>query len=78
MILRMKVVTGKVVQGKVVVEGQPLEEGAVVTILAREREETFDLTPDEEAELLPAIAEADRGETLPGEQVLQGLPRRRT
>lgn len=73
----MKVATGKVVEGKVVVEGASLEEGSVVTVLARERGETFELSPEEEAELLLSIAEADRGETLSGEQVLQSLPHRR-
>jgi hypothetical protein len=36
----MRVTTAKVVEGKVVVEGLPLEEGAVVTVLARERSRT--------------------------------------
>jgi hypothetical protein len=78
MIIAMKVATGKVVEGKVVVEGVTLEEGSVVTVLAREGEGTFELTPEEEAELLLSIAEADRGETVSGEEVLEGLPRRRT
>jgi len=70
----MRVTTGKVVEGKVVVEGPPLEEGAVVTVLARESEETFRLSPEEEAELLLAIGEADRGETVSLEEVLGKLP----
>jgi hypothetical protein len=78
MITAMKVATGKVVEGKVVVEGVTLEEGSVVTVLAREPEGTFELTPEEEAELLLSIAEADRGETVSGEEVLESLPRRRT
>ena len=56
----MKVVKGKVVSGKVVVEGS-LPEGATVTVLAPEGD-LFTLTPDEEAALLTAISEADRGE----------------
>ena len=72
----MKVATGRVVEGKVVVEGVALEEGSVVTVLAREAEETFELTPEEEAELLLSFAEADRGETVSGEEVLENLPRR--
>jgi hypothetical protein len=70
----MRITTGKVVEGKVVVEGLPLQEGALVTVLARESEETFLLTPDEEAELLLSIEEADRGETFSAEEVLDGLP----
>jgi hypothetical protein len=72
----MKLATGVVVGGKVVVEGLPLEEGTRVTVLAREPEESFDLTPDEETELLLSIGEADRGETLSAEEVLEGLRRR--
>ena len=78
MIIAMKVATGRVVEGKVVVERITLEEGSIVTVLAREAEETFELTAEEEAELLLSIAEADRGETVSGEEVLKGLPRRRT
>lgn len=70
----MRVTTGKVIEGKVVVEGLPLEEGAVVTVLARESEETFRLSPEEEAELLLSMEEADRGETVSLEEVLEKLP----
>ena len=73
----MRVATGRVIDGKVVIEGPPLEEGSRVTVLARDREETFQLSPDEESELLLSIAEADRGESLPGEDVLSSLPRGR-
>ena len=58
----MKVATGIVVDGKVVVEGEPLAEGSVVTVVAREDDEGFDVTPEEEAALVEAIAQADRGE----------------
>jgi len=51
-----------------------LEEGAVVTALARESDETFCLSPEEEAELLLSIEEADRGETVSMEEVLEKLP----
>jgi predicted transcriptional regulator len=36
----------------------------------------FTLTAEEEAELLLSIAEADRGETIPAEEVLAKLARR--
>ncbi len=71
----MKIATGKVVGGKVVIDGASLEEGASVTILARDEEKGFRLTPEEEAELLLSIAEADRGETIPAEEVLKRLAR---
>jgi len=73
----MKLATGRVVEGKVVVDGPPFEEGTVVTVLSREGEETFELTPEQEAELLLSIAEADRGDTVSDAEVLRGLPRRR-
>jgi hypothetical protein len=69
----MKIVSGKVIAGRIVVEGEPLEEGSTVTVLAPERDETFVLDSDAEAALLTAIAEADRGETITGEQLLNEL-----
>ena len=74
----MKVMTGKVVGGIVVVEGVALDEGASVTVLAQDGEEGFTLSAEEEAELLLSIAEADRGETISAEEVLERLARRRT
>lgn len=73
----MRIATGKVVGGKVVVDGAPLEEGTSVTVLARDDEGGFTLTPEEEAELLLSIAEADRGETVSAEEVLEKLASRR-
>jgi len=35
----MKVASGRVVAGRIVVEGEPLEEGCTVTVLAPERDE---------------------------------------
>jgi hypothetical protein len=73
----MKIATGKVVDGKVVLEGVALDEGASVTVLARDDEGGLDLTPEQEAELLLSIAEADRGETISADEVLAKLARRR-
>lgn len=72
----MKIATGKVVGGKVEVEGASFEEGTSVTVLARDEEGGVALTPEEEAELLLAIAEADRGELVSAEEVLAELARR--
>lgn len=71
----MRVATGKVIDGRVVVEGTAFDEGAVVTILARDDDETFDLSSEQEAELLIAIAEAERGELIPADQLLKNLRR---
>ena len=75
-LLPMKIATGKVVGGKVVVEGVTLKEEASVTVLARDGDGGFTLSPEEEAELLLSIAEADRGETISAEEVLAKLARR--
>jgi len=69
----MKIATGRVVGGKVVVEGASLEEGSSVTVLARDDENGFTLSPEEEAELLLSIAEADRDETISAEELLARL-----
>ncbi len=71
----MKVATGIVVDGKVVVEGEPLAEGTVVTVVAREDDEAFDVSPEEEAALLAAIAEADRGELVSWKELREQLRR---
>jgi hypothetical protein len=71
----MQVTTGIVVDGKVVVEGDPLPDGTVVTILARDAEETFEVPPELEAELLESIAQADRGETISADEVIERLRR---
>ena len=67
----MRVVTGKVVDGKVVVEGDPLEEGSTVTVLAPEDDDDFELTAEQEAILLKAIEEADQGDFIEGDQLLR-------
>ena len=72
----MKMATGKVVGGMVILEGVSLEEGTSVTVLANDDEAGFDLTPEQEAELLLSIAEADCGETVSAEEVLAKLARR--
>ena len=69
----MKVATGKVVSGKIIVDGDSFEEGSTVTVLATENGETFELSADDEAALLAAIEEAERGDVIDGEQFLRGL-----
>jgi hypothetical protein len=69
----MRVTSGRVVSGRVVVESEPLPEGSIVTILSREADETFHLDEPAEHELLQSIAQADRGEVIPAEEVLKSL-----
>jgi hypothetical protein len=71
----MKLATGTVVGGKVVLEGQPFPEGMVVTVLGREVGDTFEVPADLEAELVEYLAEADRGETITADELLQRLRR---
>jgi hypothetical protein len=41
----------------------------------REDDEAFELTPEEEEELLESIKHIERGEFVPGEHLLERLPR---
>lgn len=72
----MWIASGKVVAGKIEIEGEPLPEGTLVTLLARDSDESFEVDDELKAELLASIAEADRGELIPAEDVLEGLRRR--
>ena len=71
----MQLATGTVIDGKVVLEGATLPEGTVVTVLARDSKETFDLPPELEAELAASIAQADRGETVTAAELFERLRR---
>jgi diadenosine tetraphosphate (Ap4A) HIT family hydrolase len=75
MISAMQLTSGIVVGGKVVVEGDPLPDGTVVTILARDADEAFEVPPELEAELLESLAEAARGETISADEVIERLRR---
>jgi hypothetical protein len=69
----MQVATGTVVNGKIVLEGVSLTEGAVVTVVTRGADESFSLTESQETELLAAMAEIERGEYLSLEELLHSL-----
>ena len=71
----MQFATGTVVDGKVVVQGAVLPEGAIVAILARESDETFEVPADLEADLQASIAEAERGDTITSEELFARLRR---
>lgn len=71
----MRVTTGRVVNGRIEVPDEELAEGLVVTILAPEARGTFTLGPEAEAALLASIKEADRGDTISGEEFLRELRR---
>ena len=69
----MRIATGKVVGGHVIVEGEPLLEGAAVTVLVAD-EPTFTLSAEDKAVLIQSIAQADRGELLNANDILDQLP----
>lgn len=71
----MKVATGTVIDGKVVVEGVSLAEGSTVTVLLRGDDEPFDLSIEDEEALLESVAEIERGEFITGEQLIERLRR---
>ena len=60
----MLITTGKVSGGAIEVEPGSLPEGATVTILASEDNEVFQLSSEDEARLLDAVAEAERGDVV--------------
>jgi hypothetical protein len=72
----MIITTGRVRSGKIEIDDAALPEGAKVTVLAREGEETFELGPEDEASLLAAIAEAERGESVSATEVLRKIRRK--
>ena len=73
--LRMKIATGTVVDRKIVVDDPELKDGMDVFILARDTEDNVRLSTEELAELEAGIAEADRGEIIPGDEFFARLRR---
>ena len=68
----MAIASGKVVGGRVELDSA-LPEGASVTVLAPEGDETFEADADTERMLVDSIAQCDRGETIPLTQLLGEL-----
>ena len=71
----MQIASGTIVGGKVVVEGFSLAEGTVVTVLARGDEIALRLPPQQEAERLNALDEADREEGISADELFARLRR---
>lgn len=69
----MLITTGQVQNGAIEVDDSTLPEGAKVTILVREDDETFEVSAEEEAKLLAAITEAERGDGISASQLLHQL-----
>ncbi len=69
----MKILTAKIVDGKLDIPEGVLPEGTTVILLVPEAEEGFQLPPEAQALLLEAIGQAERGEVVDGWQLLEAL-----
>jgi hypothetical protein len=69
----VKIATGTVKHGQIVVEGEPFSEGEKVTILSHAGSESFRVSPEEKRLLLESIAQADRGEFVDVDELLAEL-----
>ena len=74
--MSMQVFTARVRDGAIIPEGGvSLPEGTTVTVIADHDAEAFEATPEEERQLLEAIAEVERGEIVPAADLLERLRR---
>jgi hypothetical protein len=69
----MRVVTGTIIEGKVVLEGASLPEGTVVTVFAKDSEATVRLPPALQTELEESLEEADREEGISWDELSRKL-----
>ena len=72
----MRVASGRIIEGRIEVDAADLPEGAAVTVLLAEGDETFEADEETEQMLLESIAQCERGLTVPLSQVLEELRRR--
>jgi hypothetical protein len=70
----MRFASGIVVEGEVEIQGT-LSERAVVAVVLPGADEPVVPSPEDEGELVAAIAEIERGEYLTFEQLLASLPK---
>jgi hypothetical protein len=69
----MLITSGKVNNGVIQIDSSDLPDGTTVTVIAHEGDETFEVDPAQEIELLAAIAEADRGESVNASELLKRI-----
>ena len=73
----MRLTTGIVRRGTVELDDdKDLPDGTPVTVIAPEGDETFELSPAEEAKLLAAIREVELGHVQSGAEVLRKIRRK--
>lgn len=74
--MSMQVFSARVQNGTIVPdEGIELAEGSRVTVIAREPGVPFEVSPEDEAELVESIAEADRGDVISAAELFRRLSR---
>jgi hypothetical protein len=71
----MRVATGTVIAGQVVLDDSEFIDGTHVVVISRDRDDDICLSAEELAELEAGIAEADRGETISGYELFARLRR---
>jgi hypothetical protein len=69
----VKIATGTVTHGTIVVEGKPFSEGEKVTVLSHDDSKPFRVSAEEKRQLLESIAQADRGEFVDVDDLLAEL-----
>jgi hypothetical protein len=75
-LLPVKIFSARVRGGAIVPEdGVMLPDGVTVTVIVNDDNQPFEVTAEEESELLEAIAGVERGETVRAEDLLERLRR---
>lgn len=74
----MKVITGKVINGRVELPPGEIPDGATVAVVTSDDSEPLRLSPEEEQELTEAIQAIGRGEYIDGDELLARLKARHT
>jgi hypothetical protein len=69
----VKIATGTVTNGRIVLDGASFAEGERVTVLGYDEHVPFQVTAEEKRLLLESIAQADRGEFIDADQLLAEL-----
>jgi len=69
----MLITTGTVRGGMIQIDPKSLPDGVTVTVLAPEGDETFELSSEDEANLLAALTEAEQGKTTNAADLLKQI-----
>ncbi len=69
----MRVATGTIVAGQVVLDDSAFIDGTQVVVVSRDEETDVRLSAEELAELEAGIAEAERGDMISGEELFARL-----